>query len=41
MRRIHIFLFATLTIIGCSSPNEIYVRDAIQQMDRKGRKNLL
>lgn len=36
MRRIHIFLFATLTIIGCSSPNEIYVRDAIQQMDRKG-----
>jgi len=36
MRRIHIFLFATLTIIGCSSPNETYVRDAIQQMDRKG-----
>ena len=36
MRRIHIFLFATLTIIGCSSLNEIYVRDAIQQMDRKG-----
>ena len=36
MRRIHIFLFSTLTIIGCSSPNEIYVRDAIQQMDRKG-----
>ena len=36
MRRIHIFFFATLTIIGCSSPNEIYVRDAIQQMDRKG-----
>ena len=36
MRRIHIFLFATLTIIGCSSPNEIYVRDAIQQMNRKG-----
>ena len=36
MRRMHIFLFATLTIIGCSSPNEIYVRDAIQQMDRKG-----
>ena len=36
MRRIHIFLFATLTIIGCSSPNEIYIRDAIQQMDRKG-----
>ena len=36
MRRIHIFLFATLTIIGCSSPNQTYVRDAIQQMDRKG-----
>ena len=36
MRRIHIFLFATLTIIGCSSPNETYVRNAIQQMDRKG-----
>ena len=36
MRRIHIFLFATLTIIGCSSPNETYIRDAIQQMDRKG-----
>jgi len=36
MRIIHIFLFATLTIIGCSSPNEIYVRDAIQQMERKG-----
>ena len=36
MRRIHIFLFAILTIIGCSSPNETYVRDAIQQMDRKG-----
>ena len=36
MRRIHIFLFATLTIIGCSNPNETYVRDAIQQMDRKG-----
>ena len=36
MRRIHIFLFATLTIIGCSSPNETYVRNTIQQMDRKG-----
>ena len=36
MRRIHIFLFATLTIISCSSPNQTYVRDAIQQMDRKG-----
>ena len=36
MRRIHIFLFAILTIIGCSSPNETYVRNAIQQMDRKG-----
>ena len=36
MSRIHIFLFATLTIIGCSSPNETYVRNAIQQMDRKG-----
>ena len=36
MRRIHIFLFATLTIIGCSSSNQTYVRDAIQQMDRKG-----
>ena len=36
MRRIHIFLYATLTIIGCSSPNETYVRNAIQQMDRKG-----
>ena len=36
MRRIHLFLFAILTIIGCSSPNETYVRDAIQQMDRKG-----
>lgn len=36
MRRIHMFLFATLTIIGCSSPNETYVRNAIQQMDRKG-----
>lgn len=36
MRRIHIFLLATLTIIGCSSPNETYVRNAIQQMDRKG-----
>ena len=36
MRRIHLFLFATLTIIGCSSPNETYVRNAIQQMDRKG-----
>lgn len=36
MRRIHTFLFAILTIIGCSSPNETYVRDAIQQMDRKG-----
>lgn len=36
MKKIHIFLFATLTIIGCSSPNQTYVRDAIQQMDRKG-----
>ena len=36
MSRIHIFLFAILTIIGCSSPNETYVRNAIQQMDRKG-----
>ena len=35
-KRIHILLFAILTIIGCSSPNQTYVRDAIQQMDRKG-----
>ena len=35
-KRIHIRLFAILTIISCSSPNQTYVRDAIQQMDRKG-----
>ena len=35
-KRIHILLFAILTIISCSSPNQTYVRDAIQQMDRKG-----
>ena len=35
-KRIHILLFTILTIIGCSSPNQTYVRDAIQQMDRKG-----
>lgn len=34
-KRIHILLFAILTIISCSSPNQTYVRDAIQQMDRK------
>lgn len=34
-KRIHILLFAILTI-SCSSPNQTYVRDAIQQMDRKG-----
>ena len=35
-KRIHILLLAILTIISCSSPNQTYVRDAIQQMDRKG-----
>lgn len=35
-RLIHILLLAILTIISCSSPNQTYVRDAIQQMDRKG-----
>ena len=35
-KRIYILLFAILTIISCSSPNQTYVRDAIQQMDRKG-----
>jgi len=35
-KRINILLFAILSIIGCSSPNQTYVRDAIQQMDRKG-----
>ena len=35
-KRIHILLFAILTIISCSSPNQTYVRDAIQHMDRKG-----
>ena len=35
-KRIHILLFVILTIISCSSPNQTYVRDAIQQMDRKG-----
>ena len=35
-KRIHILLLAILTLIGCSSPNQTYVRDAIQQMDRKG-----
>lgn len=35
-KRILILLFAILTIISCSSPNQTYVRDAIQQMDRKG-----
>ena len=36
MKRIHILLLAILSVISCSSPNETYVRDAIQQMDRKG-----
>ena len=35
-KRIHILLLAILTLISCSSPNQTYVRDAIQQMDRKG-----
>lgn len=36
MKKIHILLLAILSVIGCSSPNETYVRNAIQQMDRKG-----
>ncbi|MBE6231998.1 MAG: peptidase S41 [Bacteroidales bacterium] len=36
MKRIHILLLAIMSVISCSSPNETYVRDAIQQMDRKG-----
>ena len=35
-KRIHILLLAILTLISCSSPNQTYVRDAIQHMDRKG-----
>lgn len=36
LKRIHILLLAILTLISCSSPNQTYVRDAIQHMDRKG-----
>ena len=36
MKRILTPLLTILSVIGCSSPNETYVRDAIQQMDRKG-----
>ena len=36
MKRISTLLLTILYVISCSSPNEIYVRDAIQHMDRKG-----
>ena len=36
MKRISTLLLTILSVISCSSPNQTYVRDAIQQMDRKG-----
>lgn len=36
MKRISTLLLTILYVISCSSPNETYVRDAIQHMDRKG-----
>ena len=36
MKRISTLLLTILSVISCSSPNQTYVRDALQQMDRKG-----
>lgn len=36
MKRILTLLLTILTTVGCSSPNQTYVRDAIRHMDRKG-----
>lgn len=36
MKRISTLLLTILSVISCSSPNQTYVRDAIQHMDRKG-----
>ena len=36
MKRISTLLLTILSVISCISPNQTYVRDAIQHMDRKG-----
>lgn len=36
MKRISTLLLTIFSVISCSSPNQTYVRDAIQHMDRKG-----